>query len=242
MKEGGEPNVSDDDAVNEEEVAGLDRQVERSGVRTQQLFNRSFERLSELEATLLGLVARLVAAGVVDADELAASVRTAKAEMIARGEGLGRRTRGILAQGYEMVEPAVVDCAARMPVCHAVCCKLSVSLGAAEVEGGRLRWDLGHPYRLRREADGRCTHLDRANGRCGVYEDRPRPCRTYTCTTDGRIWRDFAAVELNTEWLAAHFGPDGPRLVPPKARPPFSISRETRPGPPGMERLPGEIT
>ena len=134
----------------------------------------------------------------------------------------------------------MVDCAARLPVCHAVCCKLSVSLGAADVEAGRLRWDLGQPYRLRREADGRCTHQDRETGWCGVYEDRPLPCRTYTCATDGRIWKDFAAVELNTEWLAAHFGPHEPRFVPPKARLPLPIWRGTTPAPADAERLPDD--
>lgn len=232
--------MSDDEAMNRE-VAGLDRQVERSGVRTQQLFNRTFERLSEVEANLLGLIDRLVAAGVVDTDDLAAATRKVRAEMIARGEGLGHLVALREDPPDATTEPVVVDCAARMPVCHAVCCKLSVSLGAAEVETGRLRWDLGHPYRLRREADGRCTHQDRETGWCGVYEDRPRPCRTYTCATDGRIWKDFAAVELNTEWLAAHFRPDGPRFAPPKARPLLPIWRGTTPRTSDTHRRPDDI-
>jgi Fe-S-cluster containining protein len=233
------PTVTDDEAM-DREVANLDRQVQRSGVRTQQLFNRSFERLSELEAMLLGLVDRLVAAGVVDTDDLVAAARRVDAEVAARGEGLDHLV--ILREDPPdaTTEPVVVDCAARMPVCHAVCCKLSVSLSAAEVETGRLRWDLGHPYRLRREADGRCTHLDRETGWCGVYQDRPRTCRTYTCATDGRIWKDFAAVELNTEWLAAHFGPDEPRFAPAKARVPLPMWRGTAPGVVGREERPDD--
>jgi hypothetical protein len=231
--------VSDDEAMNRE-VAGLDRQVERSGVRTQQLFNRSFERLSALEAILLGLVDQLVGAGVVDADDLVASARRVEAEMVVRREGLDHLVMLREDPPDATTEPAVVDCAARMPVCHAVCCKLAVSLSAAEVETGRLRWDLGHPYRLRREADGRCTHQDRETGWCGVYEDRPRPCRTYTCATDGRIWKDFAAVELNTEWLASHFGPDEPRFVPPKARPPLLTWRGTAPDTADAEQPPDD--
>jgi hypothetical protein len=222
------------------ELAGLDRQVERSGVRTQQLFNRSFERMAELEAILLGLVDRLVAAGVVDTDDLLASARSVEAEMVARGDGLDHLVMLREDPPDAKAEPAVVDCAARMPVCHAVCCKLSVSLGAAEVETGRLRWDLGHPYRLRREADGRCTHQDRATGWCGVYGDRPLPCQTYTCATDSRIWKDFAAVELNTEWLAAHFAPDEPRFVPPKPRPQLPIRRGTGSGPADADSGPAD--
>ncbi len=216
--------MSDNEAMNRE-VARLDRQVERSGIRTQQLFNRSFERLSEFEANLLGLIDRLVAAGVVETDDLMASARKVRAEMTARGDGLDHLVTLREDPPDATTEPAVVDCAARIPVCHAVCCRLSVSLSAAEVEAGRLRWDLGHPYRLRRETDGRCTHQDRETGWCRVHEDRPRPCRTYTCATDSRIWKDFAALELNTEWLAAHFRQDEPRFAPPKARPPLPIRR-----------------
>jgi Fe-S-cluster containining protein len=209
--------VSDDREM-ERRIAALDRQVGRAVVREQRLLNRSFERLSELEAILLGLVDRLVAAGVVQEDDLVAAARQVEADAAARGEGLDHLvTLREDPPGVDAV-PAEVDCSARMVVCHAVCCHLSVALSAEEVEAGRLRWDLGNPYRLRREADGRCTHQDRSTGWCGVYEDRPRPCRTYSCATDGRIWKDFAAMELNEEWLAANFRPDEPRFTPPRER------------------------
>jgi len=223
--------VTDDEEM-VRRVARLDRQVERGGVRTQRLLNRSFERIAELEAILLGLVDRLVAAGVVAEDDVVAASRQVEAEAVARGEGLDHLVT--LREDPPDVEaqPVKVDCEARMPVCHAVCCKLSVALGAAEVETGRLRWDLGHPYRLRREEDGRCTHQVRETGWCGVYDDRPRPCRTYSCATDGRIWKDFAAVELNTEWLAEHFTPDEPRFTPSQSRPPLPLRLRT-PAAPG---------
>ena len=218
---------NDEDMIHE--VGRLDRQVERAGVRTQRLLNRSFERLSELEAILLGLVDRLVAAGVVVEDDLVAAARQVEAEAVARGEGTDHLVTLREDVPGEPGEPVAVDCAARMPVCHAVCCKLSVALSAAEVESGGLRWDLGNPYRLRREADGRCTHQVRETGWCGVYEDRPLPCRTYTCATDGRIWKDFAAMELNVEWLAAHLMPDERGFVPPQARPPRSLRLDPPP-------------
>jgi Fe-S-cluster containining protein len=207
-----------DDLEMDRRLTALDRQVERAAVREQRLLNRSFERLAELEAMLLGLVDRLVATGVVAEEDLIAAATQAQAEATKRGEGLDHLVTLREDPPGEEAVPAVVDCEARMPVCQAVCCHLSVALSAGEVEAGRLRWDLGNPYRLRREADGRCTHQDRETGWCGVYEDRPRPCRTYSCATDGRIWKDFAAMELNTEWLAANFGPDGPRFVAPRSR------------------------
>ena len=106
-----------------------------------------------------------------------------------------------------------VDCAARMHVCHAVCCKLRFALSADEIEAGRVRWDLGRPYMIRHEADGFCTHNDRACGSCRVYAHRPTPCRTYSCVGDTRIWKDFERMELNTEWIAANLGPQAPHGV-----------------------------
>jgi Fe-S-cluster containining protein len=191
----------------------LDRQLGRAAIRSQRLFNRSFERLSELEALLLGLIDSLVTRGVVnEADVRAASERMA-AELGERDDAAPH------AVDLRTDDPAgrpelVVDCARRMPVCQAVCCKLAVTLSAAEVESGRLRWDLGRPYQLRREKDGWCSHNERGTGRCTVYADRPGPCRQYSCATDGRIWKDFEAMELNHEWIDAHVGHDEPRLIP----------------------------
>jgi Putative zinc- or iron-chelating domain len=196
-------------------LAGLERQLGRDSVRTQSLFNRTFERMSELERLLLGLVDVLVARGLVGEREIEPAARAIGEELDARGED--REHAVILRNDSEeqAAKPEVfVDCAARMPVCHAVCCKLTVQLSADEVEGGQVRWDLGRPYVLRREADGRCTHQDRSTGFCGVYDERPKPCRQYSCANDRRIWRDFDGWVLNTEWLDAHLGADEPQLIP----------------------------
>lgn len=191
----------------------VDRQLERSGIRTQALFNRTFDRLSELEAILLGLVDVLAKRGLVDEGDLAPAAQQVEEAIAARDEArdhaVALRDDRVTATRPE----TFVDCAARMPVCKAVCCKLSVTLSGPEVESGTFRWDLGRPYQLRREADGRCTHQVRETGGCGVYADRPRPCRQYTCATDPRIWSDFEKVELNHEWLDAHFLPDEPQLI-----------------------------
>lgn len=110
----------------------------------------------------------------------------------------------------EEAEPEVfVDCAARMPVCQAVCCKLAVHLSADEVVSGNVRWDPETPYLLQREEDGRCTHQDRETGFCGAYDARPKPCRRYSCAGDRRIWRDFEGMVLNQEWIDANLGGSG---------------------------------
>jgi Fe-S-cluster containining protein len=72
---------------------------------------------------------------------------------------------------------------------------------------------MGRPYLIRHEADGYCVHNDRSTGGCGVYADRPTPCRAYSCAGDERIWTDFDAMQLNTEWIEANLGGGEPRLL-----------------------------
>ena len=193
---------------------GLERQLERDSIRTQGLFNRSFERLSELEQLLLGLLDVLVQRGVVAEGEVEPAARAVAEEISQRTEEQPHKVILRTDSEEQAAKPeAFVDCAARMPVCHAVCCKLTVQLSADEVEAGAVRWDLGRPYVLRREEDGRCTHQDRGTGFCGVYADRPKPCRQYSCANDRRIWRDFEGMVLNQEWLDAHLGADEPQLI-----------------------------
>jgi Fe-S-cluster containining protein len=93
-----------------------------------------------------------------------------------------------------------VDCDARMSVCHAVCCELKFALTPDEVEAGKVKWDIGHPYLIRGDRDGYCTH-NAPNGGCEVYEDRPGVCRRYSCVNDERIWKDFDGMVLNHEWI-----------------------------------------
>ena len=102
-----------------------------------------------------------------------------------------------------------IDCTARMHICHSVCCKLAFPLSGAEVEAGKVKWDLGHPYMIRHDSDGFCVHNDRSNGYCGVYHDRPAICRKYTCEKDTRIWKDFENMVLNEEFLAEHMANTG---------------------------------
>jgi len=190
----------------------LGRQLERGSLFTHTALGRGFVRLRELESFVYGLIDALIARGVVSEQEVADAVASVRRQLDAAGEipepGVALR----VAETDAAVPPAAVDCAARMHVCHAVCCKLDVVLSAGEVEDGTAKWDLGRPYLLRHESDGLCTHNDRATGRCGIYAERPVPCRRYTCATDDRIWKDFEKMELNHEWLAENLSESRPRL------------------------------
>lgn len=92
---------------------------------------------------------------------------------------------------YEVEGSAQIDCASRVHLCGAACCRLSFALSKEDVEEGTVRWDLGRPYMIARTPEGRCVHLDANTRACGVYGQRPLPCRAYDCRKDTRIWLDF---------------------------------------------------
>jgi Fe-S-cluster containining protein len=191
----------------------LERQVERASLFTHTALSRLAQRAYETESMVLGLVDLLLAQGVADEGALIDAAQKARAALDERGEtvdpGLALRVDPPEAE-RTTVE---VDCAARMHVCHAVCCKLDFALSAEEIERGVIRWDLGQPYVIRHEADGYCTHCDRASGACGVYSERPQVCRGYSCAGDARIWKDFDNMVLNEEWLDENLVEHGPRLM-----------------------------
>jgi hypothetical protein len=87
--------------------------------------------------------------------------------------------------------PVEIDCAARLPLCHAACCRLRVPLTRQDLDEGVVQWDADRPYLNRQRADGYCVHCDPVGHRCHVYERRPGLCRTYDCRNDRRIWIDF---------------------------------------------------
>jgi len=84
-----------------------------------------------------------------------------------------------------------IDCAARLPLCHAACCRLRVPLTRQDLDEGVVQWDADRPYLNRQREDGFCVHCDAASHRCDVYDQRPGLCRTFDCRNDRRIWIDF---------------------------------------------------
>jgi Putative zinc- or iron-chelating domain len=87
-----------------------------------------------------------------------------------------------------------IDCAARLPLCHARCCSFSFELTTQDLDEGAVRWEPEAPYVILHERDGYCTHFDRAaGGGCTIYAQRPAACRAYDCRADPRVWLDFDA-------------------------------------------------
>jgi len=174
-------------------LSALERQVEQGNLFTHSELTKQSHRANESEALLNGLVALLVQHKVVDADELMTIVDQAR-EHVEGSVSVALRTD-------EVAEEPVIDCASRLPVCKAVCCRLHFALSVEEVEGGVMKGELGRPYFNRHNDAGYCHQWD---GGCTIYDDRPNPCRVYSCEHDERIWTDFEAMELNEEWIATY--------------------------------------
>jgi Fe-S-cluster containining protein len=185
---------------------GLDAQVERAQLFTHTALGENAARLAELQAMVHGLTDALLARGQIDAGTLADTVRQARDELQQRGEHQGPGTR-LRLDGPDEPQDAMVDCASRMSVCKAVCCRLNFALSVPEIEAGAVRWDLGQPYFIRKRTDGACVHQIADGCGCSVYAQRPGVCRRYSCEHDARIWSDFEGRVLNTAWIDAHLGP-----------------------------------
>jgi hypothetical protein len=190
-------------------LAELERQVERGSMFTQAVFQKSFTRLSTLEAVVWELVETLVDKAVVAPAELPGAV-AAREEVDARSvEGPEPSTLpwpavAIRVDPSEPKRSEPVDCAARMHICQGVCCRLKFALTQEEVERGQVKWDIGHPYVIRQDSDGYCTHNSAGSHACTIYADRPTLCRDYSCQGDGRIWTDFDGMVLNQAWIDEH--------------------------------------
>jgi Fe-S-cluster containining protein len=203
---------TEEETPGESRLAEVERQVERGSLFTHTALSTNAARVYETEAMVMGLIDTLVEKGVVGEKEVTDAAASVRDALHVRGESTGPGLVLRVDNDEDKNTFTPVDCAARMHVCHAICCKLHFALSAGEIEGGKVKWDLGQPYHIRQTADGFCVHNDRATGNCGVYSDRPRICRTYSCANDDRIWKDFDNMVLNQEWIDQNLGRAGPRL------------------------------
>ncbi len=108
-----------------------------------------------------------------------------------REQGLGALFQEPEFDKYVFEHGAEIDCAARVQLCKAACCRLPFALSKQDVREGVVHWELGQPYLIEQGADGYCTHMDRGTCACTIYTQRPVPCRGYDCRQDQRVWLDF---------------------------------------------------
>ena len=103
-----------------------------------------------------------------------------------------------------------IDCASRLRLCRAACCRLRFALSVQDVREKLIRWDPGAPYLIAQGAENYCVHVSETLS-CIVHAQRPVACRAYDCRRDVRIWADFERAEINPAILA----PDWPLTPQP---------------------------
>jgi Fe-S-cluster containining protein len=189
----------------------IESQVEAGSLFTHSALSLHAERINRIEAFLYGLADALLDGGQVTEEQLRTHAARVAEELKQTGEALSGRVL-LRVDADPPPAEATIDCAARMHVCKAVCCRMSFPLSAREIERGKIKWELGKPYFIRKDANGRCVHLDEKNG-CEVYQNRPQVCRGYSCEKDERIWKDFDKMILNQEWIDENLRPERPHLI-----------------------------
>lgn len=184
----------------------LEAQIERGNLFAHSALTEQAARINEAAAVVNGLVGLLVGQGLIQGDELIKVVDSVREQTEKAGQ---HANLGIAVRRDEPVqEEPPIDCAARIHVCKAACCRLHFALSVEEIENGPLKWELGHPYFNRHNTNGYCHQWE---GGCQIYDERPSVCRLYTCRDDDRIWKDFDAMELNHEFIDANLsGTKGP--------------------------------
>jgi Fe-S-cluster containining protein len=204
-----------DDSETTTAIAELEQQLRHMSFFMQASLERVGQLGDRLDVFVTALLDLLLDDGVIDRENLSKTVESNRRQQAeatkAKAEGDGPFptwpavfVREDVPTDESTTEAAavVVDCSARMHICHAVCCTLPFPLSAQEVEEGKVKWDLGHPYMIRHDDEGRCVHNDHATGGCSIYSDRPQVCRSYSCANDERIWKDFDNMVLNDEFLS----------------------------------------
>jgi Fe-S-cluster containining protein len=158
--------------------------------------NANTGRLLEIASFSYSVIELLAEKGIISIEEVDERKKVV-ADRLAdkfREAGMGVVRSDPEGDKYGFEGGATIDCENRVGLCRAACCRLDFALSRQDVEEGVVAWEFSRPYMIKRASDGYCTHLEREDGcRCGVYEQRPVPCRAYDCRKDERIWADFDA-------------------------------------------------
>lgn len=155
--------------------------------------NTNTSKTLEVTAFAYALIELLIDKGLLTEDELNERKREVGKRLVEKlkDNGMGVMLQGSETDKYKFDGRAKIDCENRIHLCKAACCRLGFALSKQDIEEGIVKWDLSRPYMNRRDRDGYCIHLERGNCRCGIYQNRPVPCRGYDCREDKRIWADF---------------------------------------------------
>ncbi|MEZ4733112.1 MAG: YkgJ family cysteine cluster protein [Caldilineaceae bacterium] len=178
---------------------------------THSRLNANQRKTLEAASFLYALVELLNEKGLItiaELDERKAVVAQRLTEQVRR-EGNGALVQEPEYDKYDFPHGAQIDCAQRVHLCQASCCRLPFALSKQDVREGIVHWDFGQPYLIGHTAAGYCIHMAQDTCACTIYDQRPAPCRGYDCRHDQRIWLDFERMIPNP----ATAQPDWPALL-----------------------------
>jgi Fe-S-cluster containining protein len=155
--------------------------------------NANTSKVLEVASFSYALIELLMERGLISVEELDARKKEVGQRLIEKfvGKGMGVALTDDEQDKYDYQSEVYIDCENRIQLCRGACCRLRFALTTQDLEEGKVKWELGHPYMIRHDADGYCHHIERGSCKCGVYENRPVVCRAYDCRRDKRIWEDF---------------------------------------------------
>jgi Fe-S-cluster containining protein len=189
------------------ELETLREQVAQGLMYSHSRENANTSKVLEVASFSYALIELLSERGVITVAELDERKKQVGQRLVEKftEKGMGVALTNEEGDKYEYAREAKVDCENRLPLCRGACCRLRFALTVQDLEEGKVKWDLGHPYMIRHNAEGYCHHNERDTHRCTVYQNRPIVCRAYDCSKDKRIWSDFENMVVS---------PDLPNLFP----------------------------
>ncbi len=163
--------------------------------------NANTSKTLEIASFAYALIELLSERGLLSIEELDARKKIVGQRLVEKfvEKGMGVALTKEEQDKYTYQRAVSIDCENRVHLCKAACCRLRFALSVQDVEEGKVKWDLGHPYMIRQDAEGYCYHFAHNTCRCSIYENRPVVCRAYDCRQDKRIWLDFAQKVINPE-------------------------------------------
>jgi hypothetical protein len=163
--------------------------------------NANTRKTLEAASFLYALVELLEEKGLISIEELDERKRVVGKRLAEqfRQDGNGVMLQDPEYDKYSFEQGVEIDCANRVHLCHAACCRLPFALSRQDIREGIVHWDLGQPYLIAHNGDGTCCHLDPDSRVCGVWAQRPVPCRAFDCRENQRIWLDFEHRIINPE-------------------------------------------
>jgi Fe-S-cluster containining protein len=155
--------------------------------------NSNTAKLLDVSSFAYAAIELLAEKGLIDIEDLDCKKKEIAGRLVEkfRQEGIGVAYQDPEHDKYTFESTVEIDCASRVHLCKAACCRLRFALSHQDVEEGIVQWDFGHPYFIAQGEDGYCRHLDRGCMSCTIHQNRPVPCRGYDCRQDKRIWSDF---------------------------------------------------